>query len=353
MGAVKQGQEKAHGEKTPRRGIPTSNRGLLEEKPMASVNVMDLVFSFVNATHHEIGSPTSCLITTAKQYPQEMQDAIERFAKSWHRLKDLNSVVNDILEPKESHLTEEEIKELQAGECKCANLEALKPLLLAETKKLIEILNDLDALRKKYPNIDHAGEVALDALISNVKPLFILLEKLLEEDDPNEEIAQRIDSMSKKRLFTAILTLAIIHGFGTFGTNYDKKLEGTIIRCNEVIRNLIFSNIIVNAKRATEQSEDAKLQINIFKKDDYVVFEFKDNGCGMSEESMNKLNFGERVTTKQEPGEHGIGFQYCRELAQKMSGRLYVKQSEIGKGTTVVFEALIIEDEIEACSTKK
>ena len=63
-----------------------------------------------------------------------------------------------------------------------------------------------------------------------------------------------------------------------------------------------------------------------------------DQGCGMPTEIMGRLNAGLPTTTKEEPGKHGIGFQYCRELAEKMGGKLYIKESSLGVGTTVTLE---------------
>jgi C4-dicarboxylate-specific signal transduction histidine kinase len=70
-----------------------------------------------------------------------------------------------------------------------------------------------------------------------------------------------------------------------------------------------------------------------------VFIRFQDRGCGMEQEIADKLNSGVQVTTKTGNGEeHGIGFCYCRELAKKMGGKLYIEQSEVDAGTTVVLE---------------
>ena len=72
--------------------------------------------------------------------------------------------------------------------------------------------------------------------------------------------------------------------------------------------------------------------------DGIVAIECTDFGCGMHSDVMEKLNSGTRVTTKNEKGEHGLGFLYCKKLAEEMEGDLYVKESIVGMGTTVVFE---------------
>jgi hypothetical protein len=324
-----------------------SRKAQLEGKPMRSVDTKALLFSFAPALIHDFSDPTQSLTRVIKKYPRDLQDVIKNFEKSLRRFIDLYAIANYNSDSR-SHLTAGEIDELQIRNGKCTNLEALRLLCLAEIKNMSSLCEAFHPFFNRS-DIDHSSKNELFKLAFIAKPLLVLMEKLLEDDlDLNEEAIQKADVVSENRIFGAIRHLAAIHRFKSIKFIFDESLkETTIIRCNKIIRNLIFSNIIANAKRAMEQSEDAELQINIYKKDGYVVFEFRDNGCGMSEEIMTKLNFGERVTTKQEPGEHGIGFQYCRDLAKKMSGRLYVKQSEIGKGTTVVLEALIIADEIE------
>jgi signal transduction histidine kinase len=104
---------------------------------------------------------------------------------------------------------------------------------------------------------------------------------------------------------------------------------------------LISGNLAANAKRAMglAKVEKPAIMVSVSRKgEDTVAFRFTDKGCGMAKEIMDKLNSGERVSTKTEEGEHGIGFGYCRELAEKMGGKLYVESSEVGKGTTIVLE---------------
>lgn len=58
----------------------------------------------------------------------------------------------------------------------------------------------------------------------------------------------------------------------------------------------------------------------------------------MSKEIKDRLNRGEAVTTKTEDGEHGLAFEYCRKLALEINGALYIEESNIGFGTTIVLE---------------
>ena len=83
---------------------------------------------------------------------------------------------------------------------------------------------------------------------------------------------------------------------------------------------------------------EPKVEVSVHQKGIVAVFDCTDQGCGMPTEIMGRLNAGLPTTTKEEPGKHGIGFQYCRELAEKMGGKLYIKESSLGVGTTVTLE---------------
>ena len=113
---------------------------------------------------------------------------------------------------------------------------------------------------------------------------------------------------------------------------------------NPVFSFLILRNILSNAETAMKAKElEPHVDVFIYSNNGTVVFEFMDQGCGMSAEVMEKLNAGEQVTTKEGEGNHGLGFRYCGELAKKMGGKLYVSESVIGEGTTVALELKIAD----------
>lgn len=126
------------------------------------------------------------------------------------------------------------------------------------------------------------------------------------------------------------------------------KLQSTVIQYNPIFLTLIWENIYANAKRScAEKGVELEVKCYVQRIGDRILFEFTDNGNGMSTEIMEKLNAGEQATTKDadEPGEHGIGFWYCKQLAQKMGGELYVRESTIGQGTTVILEVNVAEEQ--------
>jgi signal transduction histidine kinase len=93
----------------------------------------------------------------------------------------------------------------------------------------------------------------------------------------------------------------------------------------------VFINLVVNAIQATP--EDGTLTIRSSPdKDGWVSISFRDTGCGISAENMDKL-FTPFFTTKEEVKGVGLGLAVSYGIIERHGGRIEV-QSEVGKGST-------------------
>ena len=93
----------------------------------------------------------------------------------------------------------------------------------------------------------------------------------------------------------------------------------------------VFTNLISNAYDAMEQG-GGTLSITSCREDGMVVVRFADTGCGMPPEVVQRL-FTPFFTTKQPGKGMGLGLAVCREVVERLRGRIEVA-SEPGKGTT-------------------
>ena len=93
----------------------------------------------------------------------------------------------------------------------------------------------------------------------------------------------------------------------------------------------ILDGLIDNALRATANTEKPEISIDIQFEASYCVIDITDNGCGISENKWEEV-FDRHYTTKEEGG---FGLYYAREELAKFSGKIFVKESEPGKGTTM------------------
>ncbi|MBU0586250.1 ATP-binding protein [Candidatus Micrarchaeota archaeon] len=126
--------------------------------------------------------------------------------------------------------------------------------------------------------------------------------------------------------------------------SYELSLDKFNVLCSLSSLLLISRNIHDNSRRSAKQAaRNLELQVFLEQKNGKLAISFNDNGAGMNEETMKKLNSDERVTTKSRdiPGEHGLGFLTCREYARMMGGKLYV-ESTSPEGSVIVLELKLV-----------
>jgi len=93
----------------------------------------------------------------------------------------------------------------------------------------------------------------------------------------------------------------------------------------------VFVNLIVNALQSMD--EGCKLTIDSSASDaEWVRIAFRDTGCGISEENMEKL-FTPFFTTKEEVKGVGLGLAVSHGIIERHGGSIEVS-SEMGKGST-------------------
>lgn len=90
----------------------------------------------------------------------------------------------------------------------------------------------------------------------------------------------------------------------------------------------VFVNLILNA---AESGGD--LAIAAARDGDAVRVEFRDTGCGMSAEQLERL-FDPFFSTKEEAGARGLGLFVCREIVRHHQGHI-VAEGHPGAGSTV------------------
>jgi PAS domain S-box-containing protein len=108
----------------------------------------------------------------------------------------------------------------------------------------------------------------------------------------------------------------------------------------------VFINVISNAAQAMTSSDagetgkGGRLEISTRAEDGFIVTEFKDNGCGISEENLGKL-FEPLFTTKTKG--IGLGLAISKAIVEAHEGRIEV-ESELGQGTTFAVKLPALAD---------
>ncbi len=107
--------------------------------------------------------------------------------------------------------------------------------------------------------------------------------------------------------------------------------ESAISLLDEEKLKLAFLNIIINAIEAMEE-ETGKLQIVLSSAEDEYLLEIKDNGCGINDETMQRL-FEPYFTSKRNG--MGLGLASTLNIIQSHQAHVDVK-SEPGRGTSFI-----------------
>ncbi len=95
----------------------------------------------------------------------------------------------------------------------------------------------------------------------------------------------------------------------------------------------IVINIMLNSKDALVGIENPSIKINGYSDGKNVNIEFKDNGCGMDEESLNYI-FEPFYTTK--VNGNGVGMFIVKKLVEENGGKIVAKNNENGSGLFVL-----------------
>lgn len=99
----------------------------------------------------------------------------------------------------------------------------------------------------------------------------------------------------------------------------------------------VLNNLVSNAIKFSH--EHGRIDIQAEPDGNYMVFSVSDNGLGIKPDDLPLIwNVAEKYTTTGTRGEKGTGFGLliCRELVEKLGGRIWV-DSEPGNGTTFYF----------------
>jgi two-component system NtrC family sensor kinase len=114
----------------------------------------------------------------------------------------------------------------------------------------------------------------------------------------------------------------------------------------------VFINMITNAVQAMTSSHSAdvrdegRLEISTRAENGFVVTEFKDNGCGIPEENLEKL-FEPLFTTRAKG--IGLGLAVSKRIIEAHDGSIEV-ESEIGKGATFTIRLPVSVDRSDDAS---
>lgn len=114
-----------------------------------------------------------------------------------------------------------------------------------------------------------------------------------------------------------------------------KQLNTSLIRTDQEVLTIVLRNLLSNAIKFSK--DHGEIIVSLQQNADNFSLCIKDNGVGMSTETLSKLqqdHFTSSVGTREEKG-LGLGLKLCRQLIKKLSGEIVMK-SKLGSGTEVI-----------------
>lgn len=108
-----------------------------------------------------------------------------------------------------------------------------------------------------------------------------------------------------------------------------------IVKMNASLFEWVIENLCKNAVDAMEEGQ-GKIDLWLLEEDDKVAIEVADNGKGIKKKDVGNV-FRPGYTTKKRGW--GLGLSLAKRIVEEYhKGHIYVKQSEVGKGTTFRIE---------------
>lgn len=291
---------------------------------------------FFEAVDHEVGNSLVAVRESSIIKKTDLKE-IEDLVTSYVRILQMKNIICYGTGSFEDVFSEDEkrMMNLEDGSGEL-DLDAAKRILLIEIQEFRILLKKLEKKEAEDPHFKKTCRFG-NMLCSALQKI------LLDDFDFKSELFPRKIGNSRWRgCLRKDIEEASRYSSCDYKITYcPKEFSEKSVNGNPMFLSLILTNIFSNAKKALEtKKEEPEIEIAIFRnrKNGKIGIECRDRGCGMSKKTMEKLNNGVKTTTKKINGSHGIGFSYCRNLACKMGGKLYVKKSISGIGTKVVLE---------------
>jgi len=147
------------------------------------------------------------------------------------------------------------------------------------------------------------------------------------------------ENINLKELLLEVLNNGKVLCFNK-GIEFKLRMEKALpqeIKSDQMMLRSILTNLVSNAIKFTEEGY---VRMDVYKKENFLIFKVEDTGVGMKEEDIGKIFKSfvqlESVRNKRFPGT-GIGLSVSMKFAQMLGGKIIPKTKGIGKGSIFYF----------------
>lgn len=183
----------------------------------------------------------------------------------------------------------------------------------------------VEMLKEQYPNDDLLPEMDKDVRrLQLIADRFSKIGSLPEpvEASMNEVLQHVVEYMDRRTSQRVVIQ-------GHF------PAHDVIVRINASLFEWVIENLCKNAVDAMEDGQ-GRIDLWLLEEDNIVAIEVADNGKGIKKKDLSSV-FTPGFTTKKRGW--GLGLSLARRIVEEYhKGRIFVKQSELGRGTTFRIE---------------
>ncbi|MBP0047377.1 GHKL domain-containing protein [Marinobacterium sp. AK62] len=197
------------------------------------------------------------------------------------------------------------------------------PAALQEEWARLEQAQDLAFMQEDFPDVIADTQEGLD----RVRDIVHSLRSFSRLQEGEREPSDLVDALKS--------TLRLLHNELKNRVTVELDLDPLPpVRCNLNEINQVFTNLIVNAVHAMEETARPALKLSSRADNGQAVLMFEDNGCGMDEGVLKEI-FTPFYTTKPVGEGTGLGLSITWGIIQDHGGEISV-DSEPGQGTRFV-----------------
>ncbi len=161
--------------------------------------------------------------------------------------------------------------------------------------------------------------------VDRIKKIVSGLKHQVHRDLETEEVINFHDLMSD-----CLELIMSIYQNDQVQFEFDWKAENSFVKGNIGEAQQIFFNIVSNAKDSFN-GKAGQIKIHTHNQNQFFNVEFKDNGCGIAPEDLDKI-YDAFYSTKDVGQGMGLGLNIVHALVSKMNGKISV-ESQLQKGT--------------------
>lgn len=186
----------------------------------------------------------------------------------------------------------------------------------------------IDLLKGKISAEDETVRKKIESIETNVDKASNIVRELLLYARTNQDVS--FVSIKVEELVKSIsVLLKNSKKYDKIVLNFEKDAEfyGSFYKMEELLINLIFNAL------ESSNSDDLKVEVKIFSKDDFMIFEVSDNGAGMTSVEI-KNAFEPFYTTKPHGKGTGLGLYISYNIVKLHKGDINI-ESEPGRGTKI------------------